>query len=535
MDTSTPITFPQTDQFVHGLRLLRLVRLLRELRSLWRLAILALPIWFGLIVWLQASTPDDSAAWNWADTWVGPGFLVIGILFVVGILGMVAVRFATGMPGRVAAAFVPMASRGTEPTVVNDADAMRGLLPRLRPKPLVSMVLMLLFLVLTAVGVIAGINLVPVYRANQGHGGTTVTIGVNATITGYRDTFTGGRQPTRHRDYFLDTPEGTTIAEDRVPANGQRWEVLPNRSGNAQAYLIGGHDYLLMGGLLLLAAVADVLIVLGMSVSYRRERRLRTAGGHVPLAYSVRRLAEGARPVVRFDPVRSITLGLPPLREDSDAGAVALLRRRRLHVGISVVVVAGLVTGVVLAIGRTTTAPPPPSTRDITLSYLVGTSWSTDTEAFYEDADTLISVTKDMLREGGAPDTTKPGPAWSVVISSQASGDTTDANVDVVGIGAVAPDDATAGGIALRKEVAEDGAPAPVAITGLPTGWTGILTNGKPGGTKRTADVFGSAAGSLVDISVEGTDDTTLAHRSSEIATAIARRGIAGFVTDTAR
>jgi hypothetical protein len=531
-----PLSAFSTDQYVNGLRLLRVVRLRRELRSLWRLALLATPIWVGLIIWLQASTPDDSSAWNWADAAVGIGFVVIAALFVVGIGGLILLRFAAGMTGRVAAAFVPVASRGAEATVVGDADALRGLLPKLRRKPMVSIGLVLLFLLFTGVAVFAAINVVPVYQANQGDGGTTVTIGKDARISGYRDTQSSGRYSSSHRDYFLSTPDGTAIAEDSKPVDGQQWLVQPNSLGNAKAYLIGGHDYLLVGGLLLFAAVVDALILLGMYSSFRQESRLRMAAGHVPLAYSVRRLASGARPVVRFDLVRSITLGLPPLPDDSDAAASALLNRRRLQVGIAVVVVLGVVVGVV-AITRKTPVPPPPATdKEVTLPYLSGTTWSPDAEVFYSDTDSVRALAVDILRDGGVSGKPTVGAVWSLVVSSQAASDEIDADVDVVGIGGASPVKAVAGGVALRKEVAEDGAPAPVAITGLPSGWSGILTDGKPKGNDRRASVYGSAAGTLVEISVEGGgNDTTLGRRAAEIATAIAHRGVAGFVKDTAR
>jgi hypothetical protein len=235
-----------TDQYVNGLRLLRLVRLRRELRALWQLAILAGPLWFGLIIWVQAATPDDSDAWNRADADAVPGFIVIGCAFVVGLLGMILLRLVTGVTGRVAAALVPMASKGAEPMIEGDADALSGLMSRLRKKRFFSIGLALLFLLFTAVGVVAVVNVVPAYQANQGHGGTVVTIGKDATISGYTDSGTG-RYSSRHRDYFLSTPDGKAIAEDSKPVDGQRWTVVDNSAGNDEAYLVGGHDYLLVG------------------------------------------------------------------------------------------------------------------------------------------------------------------------------------------------------------------------------------------------------------------------------------------------
>jgi hypothetical protein len=527
--------------YVNGLRLLRLVRLRRELRALWQLAILAVPVWFGLIVWIQASTPDDSDAWNRANADAWPGFVIIGCVFVVGLAGMILLRLAAGVTGRVAAAFVPMASKGNEATVEGDHDALRGLLPRLRKKRFISIGAVLLFLVFVVVGVYAVINLVPVYAANHGSGGTVVTIGKDATISGYTDSRTTGRYGTNHREYFLSTPVGKAIADDREPVAGQQWLVRGNPLGNDEAYLIGGHDYLLVGGLALLAAVVDVFILLGMVASFRREARIRLHSGHVPLAYSVRRLAAGARPVLRFDVVRSVPVGLPPLPQDSDEQAHRLLRARRLHAGIAGVVVLALVVVGVILVSRVD-QPAPPTDRDITLPYLSGTSWDTDVEAFYTDTDTVHDLTVSLLQDGGVTGNPTVGPIWSLGVPSSdaaaaASGSgSTDADLDVVGVGSVSPAKALAGAIAQTKVVADKGAPAPATVTGLPSGWVGELTDGKAGGTNRTADVFGCAGGTLVWISVDGTDgDAALSRRVDELATAIAQRTIPRFVTDTAR
>lgn len=267
---------------------------------------------------------------------------------------------------------------------------------------------------------------------------------------------------------------------------------------------------------------------------------MRLRSGHVPLAHSVRRLAAGARPVIRFDQVRSIAIGLPALPQDTDEEAHRLLRNRRLHSGIAAVVVVLVVVGAVILI-RKVDQPPPPTTRDITLPYLAGTSWDPDTEAFYDDTDTTRDVVVGMLQDGGVAGTPTVGPIWSLVVSSKeqptgAEADDIDADVDVVGIGAVPASKAVAGGVALEKEVADAGAPAPATVTGLPSGWAGELTNGEKGGIQRSANVFGSAGGTLVWISVEGdVDDATLSHRAAELATAVAQRSIPRFVTDTAR
>lgn len=522
MCLSCRVTAPHGDRYVNGLRLLRLVRLRREFRALWQLSLLAVPVWIVAVVWVQAATPNGSTVWNLADSWATPGLIVLAGLVVVGLLGMVVVRFV-GTAGRMASAFVPVVRRGREATVKGNADALSGLLPRLRRQQWVPLGLVLLFLVFAGMGVAVAMNLGPAYEANHGRGGTIVTVGKDASPAGYSS-------GSRSRTYYLSTPDGRLVAEDGQPENGQQWVIYNNPAGNDEAYLVGGHEYVLLAALLVFAAVADAAMIVVMAASVRKERRLRAAGGHQPLAYSVRRLAGGARPVLRFDAVRSVVVGLPPLVSDTDEAAVALVRRRRvISSGIGVLVVAIVVGGGFVV--RAVTAPPPPTTKEITLGYLGSGLWSPDVEVFYAD-NGVHDVTVDMLQDGGVAGTPVVAPVWSVVVTSPGG---VDGNVDVAGIGSVSGSQAVAGGVAFEKEVAETGSPAPVAITGLPAGWTGVLTDGKAGGTDRTASVFGSGGGTLVEISVSGSADADLANRSRALAVAIARRGISGFAGDTAR
>lgn len=528
---TAPIFTPPGEHYLNGLRLLRLVRLRREFRTLWQLSLLCVPVWLGVVIWVQAVTPSDSTLWNLADEYATAGFVVLGGLVVIGILGMIAIRVAAGVPGQVAAAFVPVAARGREATVEGDEDALSGLLPRLRRQQWVSAGVILLFVAFTGVGIVVGLNLAPVYEANQGQGGPIVTIGVDATVSGYQ---TSGRS----RNYYLSTPDGTVIAEDGKPANGERWLIYHNPYGNDEAYLVGGHEYLLLGGILLVVTILDAAVLLAMTRSVRRERMLRQAGGHQPLAYSVRKLAAGARPVLSFGVAKSVTVGLPPLPEDSDLAAEALLRRRRTRTAVAIGVVVIVVVGTSELIAKVT-QPAPPTTKDVTLPYLSATGWSQNVEVFYADTEPIRDVTVDMLQAGGVPGKPTVGPIWSLVVSTGGSNGAT-ANIDVIGIGSVAGRQAVAGGVAFEKEVADDGAPPPVEITGLPAGWSGIVTDGKAGLIARTANIFGSANGTMVAISITSaasgaTLDTDLATKSRALATTIATRGIPQFTADTAQ
>lgn len=513
--------------YVNGLRLLRLVRLRREFRALGTVSLVGLPVWFGLVVAVQGLTPTGSPAWDLADSAAAPGFAVLGGLLVLSIVALLVLRFATGRIGRVAAAFAPAVVRGAEPDVADHGDALRGLLPRLRKKRLVSLGLILSFLAFTAVAIATSLNVGPAYAANHGHGGTVVTIGDDATISRVE---TGSHG---HKDYFLATPDGEAIAEDSKPEDGQRWVVLDREAGNDEAYLIGGHDYLLIGFIAIAATIADAYLIIAMCTSVRRERRLRMAGGHVPLAYSVRRLAAGARPTVRFAKGGSATIGLPALHEDSDAAAQALVRRRRRNATIViaavVVVLAGTGIGLKLSIK--------PTQRDVTLPYLATGFWSADVSADYTDGDNAEhNVAVDMLEAGGVGGTPDVGSVWLVVAQARTSDPVTevdDAFIDVADIGSVPARTAVAGGVAFQRQVASGEHGEPVAVPGLPPGWAGVLTSDDA--QQRTVDVFGSADGSLVDIEIDGkATGAYLGDRARELAATIARRGIGRFADDTA-
>lgn len=98
-----------------------------------------------------------------------------------------------------------------------------------------------------------------------------VTIGKTATITGYTVGSHG------HRDYFLGTPYGPAIAEDYQPHAGQEWTVLPSDTGNGKAYLVGGYDYVLIGGLLLASIAVGAVIGVRIVAAVRAGRAARAA------------------------------------------------------------------------------------------------------------------------------------------------------------------------------------------------------------------------------------------------------------------
>ena len=67
---------------------------------------------------------------------------------------------------------------------------------------------------------------------------------------------------------IFHSAQGTVIAEDYKPHNGERWLVRDSALGNKHvAYLVGGHDYLVV---LLLFFLAVALLVRSMNKHLRR-------------------------------------------------------------------------------------------------------------------------------------------------------------------------------------------------------------------------------------------------------------------------
>jgi hypothetical protein len=525
-------------RYVHALRLLRLTRLRREFRTVGMITLAAFGLSTCVFVGLRSVSPFGSPLWNLADeAWV-IGFLVaLGVLAIC-IIGVLVLRFAAGRTGQVASAFAPIFRRGEAVMVEGDEDSLRGLLARLNKRQSVSVVVLVVCLSLAGLGVGAGFNVAPAYAGNHGRGGVTVTIGKDAFLA--RVEHTG-----KTTDYYIDTTVGEALAEDGSPTDGERWVVLPSED-NQVAYLVGGYDYLLIGALSMFGGLGVIVCAVMMFFSVRREHRRRAVAGHVPLAYSVRRLAAGARPMVVFRRGPAATIGLPALPYDTDAAAAYLLRGRRRNAALvfgAVVVVLGLGASAIVVFGGSgsTQAAQTSSRQDITLPYLASTLWSVDVVADYTDtADAIRDVTVDMLRQGGVPGTARVGAAWRVIISSKTGNSQSPveltADVDVSEIGSASPARAVAGGVAFDKSIVagSTGVPSPAAVNGLPAGWNGVVIVQASDASTGIVDLFGSATGSLVEIEADGpVHDTTITTRAVELANAIARQGIANFVYDT--
>lgn len=507
---------------VNALRLLRLVRLRRELKMLCVVTVLALPLWGGFTVLAETVLPRSSRTFWSLDSKIGPGFLLILGVLGAAFLLLALSRFA-GHTGRLAAHLTPIFGRGPEPRLSGEPAEMRPLLGLLRRKPLVQIGGLL---ILAVCGLLAGVtawNFWPAWQGNHGHGGQVVTIGDDASISGYEIGSHG------HRDYFLDTPDGKAIAEDYRPHDGQRWTVQHSSVGNDKAYLVGGHDYILVGLLALAGTAAGIGVVVYLVGAARRELAIRKAT-EGRLADSVAYLGAGHRAPLDIGRAKPVSLMLPPL--DSDTPDELLARRRFVAVGTAAVVIAA--AGIPIGLWQAGTFRPAPKERTVTLPFLAGTGWSPAAYVSYINTGSSTDLLRDALRAAGVATPTATVSESVLIDTSGAPRDTT-AYVDVADIGPTHPPTAVAGVVALERELATSDRGSVSTMTGLPAGWRGIV-QGKRQYDDPGVEVAGAADGRLVWISLHGRFSTTLAERSgTALARALARRGITKFAGQVAR
>ena len=510
---------------VDAMRLLRLVRIRRELKVVCGLAIVALPLWATFTIIAETVLSPSSRTYWSIDAKIGTGFVLIGAVLVVAFVLLLGSRLL-GRTGQAAARLSPVFKRGPEPKLVDATPEMTPLVGQLRRKGLVRLGIVLMFLVVVFVSGATAWNFWPAWQANHGHGGQVVTIGREATISGYTVGSHG------HRDYFLDTPDGPSIAEDYKPHDGQRWTVLHRESGNDEAYLVGGHDYLLVGLIAVVAAAISVGIVVSQVGAARTELAARAATSG-DLAASVAYLGSGHTAQLRIGRPETLTLTLRPL---GDRTAEAwLVRRRLVAAGTAFAIVAGAGTGIGLwqaGVFRT-----PPMQRDVTLGFLAGTSWDPDAFADYADTSSTRDLLTDALQQGGVASPRVTVTA-SVLISSRDSpdrGGTADANVDVAGIGSAPARSAASGIVLFHRSLAQYEHGTATAVTGLPAGWQGVLI-GKLGEEDPGVELAGAASGRLVRISLHGAfAPAQIEQRGVELARAIAGVGIGKFAHDVGR
>lgn len=519
---SAQLSDQSTDVSVHALRLLWLVRIRRELKLLCVLALLALPLWGAITFVAETMLPRTSRTFWSLDSKIGPGFIVILVVFGAAFLLLVLSRFA-GAAGRVAAQLLPVFGRGPEPRLTDEPAAMRPLLGLLRRKPLIPISGILVLAVCGLLVGVTGWNFWPAWQGNHGHGGQVVTIGEDATIAGYTVGSHG------HRDYFLDTPDGKAIAEDYHPHDGQRWTVQSSSVGNDKAYLVGGHDYILVGLLAVVGFGAGVGVVLWIVGAARGELAARRAT-EGRLADSVGYLGADNTAPLAIGGHRPVTLRLPPL--GSRTAEELLARRRFVAAGTAVVVAAGI--GAPVGLWQAGTFRPPPKERDATLSFLAGSGWSPSVYVAYTNTDAATDLLRDALRTAGAanPDATV---RESVLIDAAGRPRNATAYVDVADIGSIPPKKALAGVVGLERELTTSDHGTASTVNGLPAGWRGVLEAGRkyddPG-----VELAGAADGRLIWISLHGTFSTAGAERSgTALAQAIAREGINTFAGRVAR
>ncbi len=529
MNVSTGEVTPATDAApgIDAMWLLRLVRVRRELKLVCVLAIVAVPVWGGFTYIAETVLPRSSQTFWSIDAKIAPGFLLIIAVLVVEFLLLLVTR-VLGRPGQIAAKLVPVFGRGPEPAFVGDPEPMRPMLGQLRRKGLIRVGALMMFIVFGLVSAAAGWSVWPAWLANHGRGGTVVTIGEEATISGYSTSSHG------HRNYFLDEPGGTAIAEDHRPRDGERWTVLNSSVGNDKAYLVGGHDYVLIAVITLVALLAEAGIVVYQVGATRAElaARARTPG---ELADSVSYLSAGHSPELRVDTATRFTLTLGSLGDRS--AAEWLSRRQLISASLAVLVIAA--AGTALGLWRAGVFRTPPAQRDTTLTYLEGTSWaSDDVFADYQNNSSTTELLRSGFQQAGitSPNVTATA---SVLFSSRdvppGARSTVTAYVDIADIGSAPAGTAVHGVVLLEQSLARTEHGTVSTLTGLPADWQGVLL-GKAGEEDGGVEIAGATGGKLVWISLHGTFSAVQAEqRGLELARAIAGRGVVRFCHDVAR
>jgi hypothetical protein len=522
LPVSVPPDPKSTGISVNALRLLRVVRLRRELKLLCVAAVLALPLW-GAFTLIAETVISRSSRTFWSiDSKIGPGFLVILGVLAAAFLLLAISRFA-GHTGREAARLTPIFGRGPEPRLTGEPAQLRPLLGLLRRKALIPVSGLGILAVAGLLAGVTGWNFWPAWQGNHGHGGQVVTIGKEATVRGYEIGSHG------HRDYYLSTPDGKAIAEDYQPRTGQRWTVQPSDVGNDKAYLVGGHDYILVGLLALAGTAVSIGVVIWIVGAARRELAVRRAiEGR--LADSVAYLGAGNREPLDIGRPDPITLMLPPL--GSRTAEEFLARRRLVAAGTAAVVV--VVVGIPLGLWQAGTFRPPPKERDVALSFLAGTDWSPSAYVSYINNGASSDVLRDALRDAGAANP-KATVTANVLIDAKNEPRNATVFVNVADIGSTRPPTAVAGVVALERQLTTYDHGTVSTMAGLPGGWRGVV-EGKRKYDDPGVELAGASNGRLVWLSLHGTFSTTLAERSStELARAIARQGITKFADQVAR
>ncbi|GAB2462560.1 hypothetical protein [Jatrophihabitans fulvus] len=436
-----------------ALRLLRRYHARRVLRALCLVELLAVAVWAAYSLSMEAYFERGSTNWQRIDDETGPGFVVILVALAVTWAATLAVgRF--GHAGRIVRQLVPLTGHRRMPAIQPPGSAP-AFQARLRRQGMVrsgAVVMLLLFGLLT---VMSASSVWPAWRANHGHGDRVVTVTASTGITSE----TGGGDTT----WFLSTPDGTAVAESGRPRPGERWAVTRDLFGNLNAYEVGGHDYLVVGAVFLLSALAVLAALIWQGAAVGTELRLRREEGDGPLSTDVRALAAGARPDLRLDGEKVARLGLPAAAGRHPRRTV--LRRRLTGVGLPTAL--AVVLAVLLVQQQLDLLGAPPDRRETALPYVRAAGWDPATRISYVDVDTVT----DRFREWAGRDGVGGVRRFELDRSEELpDGLAPSADLVVAALGPVPAATVTAGWGAYQDEL-EDVFPVdPVA--GLPPGWT---------------------------------------------------------------
>lgn len=519
---------------IDALTLLRLVRARRELALVWRLALLGCLVWAALVLTIERATTEGSALWNRVDADAGPGFVALLVVFALALGAQVALRFA-GPAGRVAEQLVPVVAPAAEPSAADAPPAVAGLLAQLRRKPLVSIAAIAAAIVLGFLAFAAVAEVVPAYGANHGRGGHVVTVGRDGVrvITGSR-VVSVYRGWTTVPTYALVTPYGDAGVVGDRPETGQRWTVRSTLGATPEAYRVGAHDYVLVGAVAVVFVLGELGLVIGTALVTRRRWRQRAAADGPSLGTAVDALGRGTTVdlVVGGRPVRLALMTSP------GADAEDILRRWRWRGvgaagGAAVVLAGAAAAGIAIASPAAQGSP----SGTVRVAALAGTTWSALVEPSRTPNPAMISLMTTALRDGGVVGAAEVELPGSVVIRSTRPADLY-AEAYPFRVGSADPGRAVAGVAALERSLAGPASASVTALTMLPSGWQGIVAgpaDGQPARAVATAAVPGRLLWLEIDqlASARPLGTAALAGRMRELASALAREGIAAFAGET--
>lgn len=475
--------------------LVRRMQLRRGLRVLLLAELVLLALWIVYGVTMEHQLASDTPAWTRVDSAIGPVLLVLLAAIALSAVALLLTRLDRP-EGPAAAVLVPALGRRREPRI-GPATTALATGPRtgyLSPGALIVAIGSL------AVAVYTALSVVPVWRANHGHGGTPLTIGQNAFYA-YRKWVSDIHHGGGRWDYYMNTPVGTVPAASGKPLTGQHWTLYETPFGVHTSVRVGGHDYI-WAGLVLLLALAVFVLAAAVQITVARDERRRRAAQPRTIEESTsdrRRFVErellsaAAGTEVRVADRRVGVLAGPVGTVDD---VVQSLRRRRL-LGLGAAGAVAVACIVTLTGQQLGLFSDPPTMRDVYVRAVAGTGWNPEVTAFYH-AD------PDLLRSYAGSQADQISAVRDLVVDradAPTADDRPSANVTVARIG-------RADGVAMvtswtRFRTDTGGTADKVApVTSLPPSWTAYFTTSSGTDALSSLDAVRVVHGVFIEITM---------------------------------